>query len=127
MGTHPFFCKSDRMNIVKLPGHTPGLPGNVISFHSVPLHGVRSGQTTSDPHNKWDVCPFFHSEPRTHYSELLSGQPEVEVSSFHVHPFQPDTHFISDPEGLVRPLPHQAVAFLVVLVVIIVKAGHPNE
>ena len=30
---------------VKLPCPRPGLPGNVISFHIVPLHGAHPGQT----------------------------------------------------------------------------------
>jgi hypothetical protein len=29
--------KLNVLNIVKLPGHRPGLPGNVISFYIVPL------------------------------------------------------------------------------------------
>jgi len=53
--------------------------------------------------------------------------PEIDMSPLHIHPFQSDLHPVSDLEGPVRPFPHQAVTFLVILVVIVMKAGHPNE
>jgi hypothetical protein len=38
-------------NIVKPPGHRPGLPGKVISFHIVPLDPSLSGRGTFRPTN----------------------------------------------------------------------------
>ena len=38
-------------NIVKPPGHRPGFPGKVISFHIVPLDPSLSGRGTFRPTN----------------------------------------------------------------------------
>jgi len=49
------------------------------------------------------------------------------MSSLHVHPFQSYPYSISNPEGLVRPLSDQTVALFVIVIIIIVRAGHSNK
>jgi len=49
------------------------------------------------------------------------------MPSLHIHPIHPHPDFIPDFEGFVSPLPHETVFLLMILIIVVVQAGHPHQ
>lgn len=71
-------------------------------------------------------CLSFHPITLSPFPPIyFFDQPKIDVPSLHIHPIQPHPDFIADSERLVSPLTHKTVFFFMILVIIVVKAGHP--
>jgi hypothetical protein len=49
------------------------------------------------------------------------------MPSLRIHPFHPHPDFIPDSKGLVSPLSHKTIFSPMILIIIVVQAGHSHQ
>src|SRR4030042_2632446 len=58
---------------------------------------------------------------------FLFHQHKIDLPPFHIYADQLDSHPVADSKHLMSPLPHEAVAFLFKMIVIVTQARHSHQ